>query len=407
MDDVVYDNTVVTSFDYFWSRETEDQILSFRFAGANDSDLIQGVEYRFQLSRLYARLEQKKTGLTYTFGRQSINKNGINGRFDGLHVAWQATPGMILGFEIGTPVDSVRDRLFDTSRVLYGASVEFPQVLPNTDLSFFAIQQNAGSFTDRQAVGFEFQYTASGLSMYGVFDYDLYFSEINFARISATWTFADNSSLTLGADHVQSPYLALSNALIGQTVTTLDQLRAIYTENEMKRLALDRTTATSSITLAYSRPLNDLWQVTVDATLFHTEGNPASGGVPANPAPGEEFHGSVNAYGHDIFRPSDVVSATLRYANTASSDLYLIDGYYRFQVNEDTRLRPRLKIGYRDLASGGNELFAIPSVTLDYKLRENTYFEPETGDRWSTLKQPTFKQKSNDVFAFVGLRHEF
>lgn len=407
VDDFVYQNTLVTSADFFWSKETRDQKLSFRFAGANDSDLIAGAEYRFQLSRLYARLEQKTLGLTYTFGRQSITRDGVFGRFDGLHVAWQAAPKTLVSLQVGAPVFSVRDRLFDFNRVLFGASVKFQDIRPNTDLSFYAVQQNAGAFIDRQAVGLELDYQGPKGSVYAVWDYDTYFQETNFARATATWTFPDDSSVTVGADYLQSPTLSLSNALVGQASTTLDQLSTIYTEDEMKQLARDRTTASSSITLAYSRPLNPLWQMTIDATLFHTDGNPASGGVPKIDAPGTEFFTSAGFYGNGIFRPSDVVSATVRFADTASSTLYLVDSYYRFRLNEKVRLQPRLKVGYRDLTAGGNEFFAIPSIKVDYEVKDKTFLEVELGDRWSSLKQPTFKQESNEVFAFLGLRYEF
>jgi len=205
-----------------------------------------------------------------------------------------------------------------------------------------------------------------------------------------------------------SPYLTLTNALQGQTATTLDQLLAIYTLDEVKQLALDRTTETASLTVNYYKPINDIWQVSADATLFYTGGNPASGGIPAVAAPGVDLFLSTGVYGYGVFNESDVVNTTFRYANTSSSDLYLLDGYYRYWVNDKLRVRSRLKLGYRDLkTSGGQEIFAIPSVTAEYELTDETTLDLELGDNFSRTRLPGSKERANEVYMFFGVRRDF
>ena len=407
VDDFIFENSLVTTLDLFWSRETKDNKLSFFVVATNDTSFIDGTSQDPQISRLYARYEQKGPGLTYTFGRQSINQNGVFGRFDGAHVAWQVRPNAVIGFQIGSPVDSVRDPLFEFDRLMYGASVNFTDALPDIDVSLYAIQQNVGSLTDRQAIGSEVEYQTDTNRVVASLDYDLSFSKFNFARISGSHIFKDNSTLSLGLDLVQSPYLTLSNALQGQSVNSIKALRAFFTPAQIRQLAEDRTTGSVSITTAYSRPLNQNWTATVDGTLFRSQGSPASGGVPALPSPGFEYFASFGLFGNNVFRDSDVVSTTFRFADTSTSRLYLADAYYRFKPFEKLRVRPRVKFGHRGFKSGGHELFSEPSITIDYRLTKEVRLELEVGERFSRVKRPASKEKSKEFYLFAGIRYEF
>jgi hypothetical protein len=407
VDDFIFENSLVTSLDLFWSRETKESKLSFFIVATNDTDFIGGTSQDPQISRLYARYVQKGPGLTFTFGRQSINRNGVFGRFDGGHLAWQAKPNITVGFQIGSPVDSVRDPLFEFDRLMYGVSVDFEDALPNVDVSVYAIQQNVGSLTDRQAIGGEVEYQNDTDRVVASLDYDLAFDKFNFARISGTRIFKDKSTLTLGVDLVQSPYLALTNALQGQTANSINALRALFTPAEIRKLAEDRTTASASVTVAYSRPLSQNWNATVDGTLFRAEGNPASGGVPAIASPGYDYFASLGVFGTNVFRESDVISTTLRFADTSTSTLYLTDAYYRFKATKKLRIRPRVKLGHRSFKSGGNEIFSEPSITIDYKLTKQAKVELEVGERFSRIKRPGSKERSKEVYVFAGIRYEF
>ncbi|WP_372605267.1 tol-pal system YbgF family protein [Actibacterium sp.] len=406
-DDFVYENALVTSLDLEGRYETQDSILTWRISADHEADFLNGFSQSIQLSKLYGQIEYKDSGTRLSFGRQSLNNSGVFGRFDGGRASFKIGDNMRLNVQGGSPVDSVRDPLFQFDRTMLGVSLDYEDIVPGGNLTVYAIEQRAGSLTDRRAVGAEFQYSDDHNTLNASFDHDIYFNKLNFARISGTHIYADNSSLTLSADYVMSPYLSLTNALQGQTITTLSELVAANTLAEVEQWAVDRTTPSSSISAAYSHPLNETWQITADATVFDTSGSPASGGVPAVPAPGLEYYASVGFVGTGVFSDTDVVATTFRYANTASSVLYHVDSYLRYDVTDKLRVKPRLKVGYRDLTSGGHEVFAVPSITANYEIAENTDFELELGDNWSRTTTSTTKESANDVYVFVGLRRDF
>ena len=407
-DNQVFQNALVFSLDVEGHREAEGYALDWRLQASEDLDFAAGGATRFGLSRAYGELSFPDSPFKLKFGRQKLNSSGVFGRFDGVLLSYAPNERITARSVLGLPVNSTRDPLFGSGKRLVGLSLDVNDLRPNLDGSIYAVRQTDGGFLDRQAIGFEGQYMTDTASAYGLVDYDTSFGKLNTARLSGTLIFPDQSSISASVDYSNSPTLTLGNALIGQSVSTLQQLNASYTLDQMRQLARDRTTETRSLTLAYSRPLNDSWQLSLDTTLFNTGGNPASGGVAAVPAPGLEVYASAQVVGSNVFRDGDTVSASARIADTSSSSLLLLDGYTRFSWNENLRLKPRLKLGRRNVkSSGSTELFAIPSISADYQLNDRMSFELEVGGRVSNLSAPSFSQESNEAFATAGFSLEF
>ncbi|WP_298432496.1 hypothetical protein [uncultured Jannaschia sp.] len=407
VDDFVLQNSLVNGVNFRGVYETADYILSWRVDGALEF-AFDDEEENVRFSRLYVDYDPKHSDLSYRFGRHLVRSGGVFDRFDGLTASWRRDEAFSAHFQIGSPVDSVRDPLFEFDRLTYGISLEFEEVFSHTDLSIYAFEQRAGSVVDRRNIGFELEYEDDVFFASAAVDYDISLDKLNYARISATRRFEDRSTLTFSLDYVQSPTLALTNAEQGQAGQTLDQLLETFTLAEVRQFALDRTTASRSATLSYFRPWNDTWLFNADATVFQTEGNPASGGVPAIAAPGTDVYASIGVFGSGVFSESDVLSASLRYADTSSATLGLIDASYRFRPTDRLRVRPRLRLGHRDLkASGGTEIFAVPSVTIDYEVRDSTQLELEVGGRLSRTRTPTTLDNRTETYAFLGIRQEF
>ena len=404
----VFQNALVTSVDVQGHKKLENSTLDWRLQGDMENDFTSSGTLRFGVSRAYGEMSFADQRYKLKLGRQKLDSAGVFGRFDGALLSWSPSEKITTRAVLGAPVDSTRDGLFQSGKLLFGVSVDVKDLRPNLTVSAYAVHQTNDSYTDRQAVGIEGQFLNDTTSVYGLLDYDTYFNRVNTARLSGTLIFPDNSSFTASADFLHSPTLSLGNALQGQSVSTLSQLNASYSLAQMRQLALDRTTDTSSLTLAYSKPLNDTWQLSVDTTLFNSGGTPASGGVSAVPAPGLEVYASAQVVGTSVFREGDTVSGSARIANTSSSSLFLLDGYTRFSYGEKLRLKPRLKLGYRDVkSSSSTELFAIPSITADYELNDRTRFELEVGTRVSNLAAPSFTEESNEGFASIGVSLNF
>ncbi|MEQ1651152.1 MAG: autotransporter outer membrane beta-barrel domain-containing protein, partial [Hyphomicrobium sp.] len=281
-------------------------------------------------------------------GRQTRNTGGVLGRFDGGLVSWQATPWLRWNVVGGSPVASRRDDPFKDEKFFYGTSIDFGPFLGGFDFSLFTIAQQAQGLIDRAAIGAELRYRDAHKSAFATVDYDVHFQEFNAAIFSGTWTFADKSTLHGGADYRKSPYLTSWNALQGQQFLTLFDLLKLRTRHEVDQMALDRTTAYTSATIGYSRPLTDKLQVNVDATTAHIDGTIASFGVDAAPSTGNELYLSGQLIGSNIFAPEDLFIFGTRFADRQDSNTYAVDFSMRFPLTPDWRINPRLMLSYRD-----------------------------------------------------------
>jgi hypothetical protein len=82
--------------------------------------------------------------------------------------------------------------------------------------------------TDRTAVGGELRYSDEHFFAASYVDYDVYFGDLNTALLTGNWQITRASNLTFFADYRNSPLLASWNALQGQPVDGLDELRELY-----------------------------------------------------------------------------------------------------------------------------------------------------------------------------------
>jgi tetratricopeptide (TPR) repeat protein len=409
----VFDNSLVTSLDISDTIETEAFTLNWRFNGEYQADLIDSTNSKLSISQAYGDFAFNNN-LGLRVGRQTRYDGGVFGRFDGALLTWPVRENISAKFTAGLPVNSTSDGLFSSDLFTLGASIDVEDLRPGLDVSAYFIHQTSGSFTNRQAVGLEVQYQNDSISGFAVLDYDLYLGGLNLAKFSGTKIFENQSTLTFSADYARAPLLTLANATTGQdndadgSTDSLSVLSGFYTLDQIKQFALDRSAATTSLSLAYSVPVNETWMASVNVSAFYTGATPASAGVLAVPSNGVEFYLSAQLVGSSVFSERDVVSISARYADTASSQLVLLDGYRRFQVGENMRVNTRLKLGHRaTFSDNGSEWFAVPSVNLTYMQSETVDLEMELGSRLATKNSDTGQEQSSELFLFAGITKQF
>ncbi len=356
----------------------------FRFSGSEEHRF-QTEEDLYSASALYFETTIREWGTTGRVGRQTLNSNGVTGRFDGGFASWQTSPWLRLQVVGGSPVASRRDMPWQDDRYFYGASANFGPFWGGFEASVFGIEQRSREYLDRQAVGTEIRYLDETKSAFLTVDYDVYFNELNAAIYNGTWTLPDKSIIRAGADYRKSPYLTSWNAIQGQVgVTSLYDLLKLRTQEEIRQMAIDRTATYQSVTAGYTRQITDKLQLNLDATAAHIDGTIASFNVDATPDTGDEFFYSAQLVGTNIITQDDLWTAGVRYSDLNDSDNYAVDLSTRYALTKDLRVAPRLSAGYRsgtktDLA----EYTLLPTLLVDYFLAKDLNFEVEVGNKWS------------------------
>jgi tetratricopeptide (TPR) repeat protein len=409
-DEVVGQSSVLSDFDLVTRRRGDRFDFSSRSTIGHLYDLLsegEGPGSRSRVYYMYADLVDNQWNVSARLGRQSLPSSGVLGRFDGAQLGWSFLPDARLNILTGYPVDSADDSI-NTDRFFYGLSTDFSSVLELFDLSLFYNTQEVDGIEDRQAVGSELRYFDEARSLIMLVDYDLAYSEINSFVTLGNWAFPNRMTLNAMIDFRKSPLLTTRNALIGQGVSSIDELLLIFREEEIRQLARDRTGDIQTYSLGVSAPLFDRFQINGDATMVNYDGTVASGGVPAVPDSDGNIYYSMTLIGSSLLMEQDTSIFGLGYVDgdMVSTTTLTIDSRYR--VTRGMRINPRLRFSRRDIERTDSEQWiATPSLRMLYRFARHYEVELELGGEWSNQKTDTESFDYNSYFIYAGYRADF
>lgn len=405
----VYQNEILSSGDFYLRGDNEDYTAEMRLSTYYEKGLgEQAYIDSKNLSTIYVDGRMKKTGMGLRVGRQSKSTGGVFGRFDGAVGTYEPIKDLKIQAVGGSPVYSRDASLFADNRYFYGASVEY--TLPSREWagSTYFIQQNISDIVDRRAVGAELRYLGKKLNGYSAADYDIYYSQLNNAYVSATWLPRDGTSIYGTADYRRVPFLLTSNALMGQNYSKLTTLVDDMGIDTVNQWATDRTASSETLTLGGTQNITKDWQIALDATIANYSGTPASGGVDGTPAPGLEYYGSVQLTGMNLWKENDSATFGLRYSGSQASNMYMADATFRIPINDDLRLGPRIRSSMTISKIADQQTYLLmPSLTARYRISKQWSLEGELGARWQDTVTPIGSNINVDVLATIGYRFEF
>ena len=406
----VHQNEMLTSLDMtaIWNNDqTKGKI---RFSGTE--------EYRFDNSKNLAGIAAlsvdtlvKDWNLRSVIGRQSLNTDGVLGRFDGALLSWQPLSMLRLDLVGGSPALSRFDMPFKDQKYFYGAGIGLGPFV-GLETTLYAIEQRDRWLVDREAVGADVRYFDETKFAFGNVDYDVHFQRLNAAIFSGSWILPDKSTIYGGADYRRTPYLSTWNALLNQPFATLYDLIKAQNGAPLQQLAIDQTPIYKSAMLGFSHPLTDKLQVSADATVVNLT-QPISSIVGLDPAlaalpAGNEYYYAAQLIGNNVVKDGDMYIAALRYSQLANSTRYVLDFNSRFPLTNDWRISPRLRLGYaKGRGTDLTEYTVLPSLLVDYYWTKELNLEAEVGVQWTDSTQAGIKTRNTEVMATIGVRYDF
>ena len=353
----------------------------------------------------------KDWNLRSVFGRQTLNTDGVLGRFDGALLSWQPLSMVRLDVVAGSPALSRFDLPFKDEKYFYGAGIGLGPFV-GLETTLYAIEQRDRWLVDREAVGADVRYFDESKFAFGNVDYDIHFQRLNAAIFSGSWILPDKSTIYGGADYRRTPYLSTWNARAQSAFRhALRHAQGSNQQEQLQQLALDQTPIYKSAMIGFSHPLTDKLQVSADATVVNLTQpispiglDPSLAALPA----GNEYYYSAQLIGNNIVKDGDMYIAALRYSQLATSNRYVLDFNTRFPLTNDWRISPRLRLGY---ATGrGNDLTeytVLPSILVDYYWTKHLSLEAEVGVQWTSTTQSGIRSCDTEVMATVGVRYDF
>jgi len=402
-------NALVSGADITASISNDRFDASLRLSGSHTKDFIEdGKGDTGAISALFIDIADSATRLAARFGRQTRSTGGVLGRFDGGLVSFDATDNVRVNVVGGAPVIRSRDLFVDDSRRFVGASVDVNQIVEGLDTTVYFIHQNVDDLVDRQAAGFELRYVDDHRSAYGLFDYDTFYDSLNLALFNGTWRLEDNTTFNVAFDYRYAPTLMTIDALQGQGVETIDELRSTFTDDDLYFLAEARAGRTKSGSFTVSHPLSEKFQMNAGVTLANMSPTEDAGGVMGQPGTGVEAFYSAQLLATSLLMEGDLTTVGFRYDDMSAASRYVVDLNTRYPFSRKIRISPRMRLAQRDSKTVDQTQFTVkPSIRINYIPTRLFQLELEAGGEWTNTDNTLDSETIKGYYFIGGYRLDF
>jgi tetratricopeptide (TPR) repeat protein len=362
---------------------------------------------QFRFIETYYEASYRKTGTSGRIGRQLLRIGGIRKRFDGLSAGYQINPDMRLNFLGGFPVDIENKTSVNRNKTFYGFTFETGTFLDHWDMNLFYFDQQVDGLTDRTNIGTDVHYRDKTILFFGMIDYDLFYEELNNLQFNANFTLDHGRTVYINAFMHKTPILSTSNALIGRTEPTIEELKKTLNIEQIYQLAKDRTANSQTATIGGTQQLTENIQTTADITFLRVGETVASGGVPATPEIGPDYYLNLQLISNNFFVKRDTNILGIRFYNSDASNTTSLIANSRFPITSQWRINPRLQFDIRKFSDGRTQQKLRALLKTDYYYTNRVRFDFEIGyeDNTEDASGPTLG--NDNLFFILGYRWDF
>jgi hypothetical protein len=375
---VVAVNGLFTSADVITSHRSDSLDLTMRISTNGLYDFTSNNDSTYQTTTAYFDAQQKDWGVDVRVGRQSQQSNGVLGRYDGAQVQYNVNSWLRVGALGGYAVDYSQNA-FSSDRPVYGVNARVVALGGALEFAPFFIEQQANGVLDRRAVGMETRYFNDNVSAFSLLDYDTYHQALNTTYTMLNWRFDGGLTTYATFDRRRSPYLTTENALIGQGVSNLGGLENTYDSQQIQQLADDRTARLTLASVGFDKDLSNRFQVGSDVSYSDYSSTQTSGNVEGTPSR-QDYYYTLRFRLDEAFGAQTYAAWYLRYADGTDSRTSSFFWNNRFTFWQRWDFYPRFRVDYTDFTdTNQSQWFFEPSLRLDFRPKQNLYFELETG----------------------------
>ena len=402
-------SSLMTGFDTTWRSRSDKYMTEAVAIGSYELSFLDSNDNKIRISRLHIDFGDTAETITSRLGRQSSSKGGVLTRFDGGRLGYLVTDKIRLNVVAGFPVNLPYDGL-ETDKYFYGINFDLGRFADHWDFNTYFINQLSDDIADRRAVGGEVRFIGERGSFYSLLDYDILYDDVTVFLFTGNYLLPDKKTqINFQADFRGVPILSTSNALIGQISPSLEDLEDAIGEDELRRLASDRTLDSNFATVSISHPMTDSIQIAGDISWSKIDAAPASGGVEAFESTGDDFYYSLQLIGSGMIKSGDVSSVGLRYADTFYRDTYTFKLNSSYPLDDiNFRISPRVQVDYREnkLRTGDQWRF-IPGLRLEYIFGRDWRFEIDGEYRYADKELEGIADGKDGYAISLGFRKDF
>ena len=386
----IVNKALVTDVDFLAQRKSNDSVFAFQLDAGWQKDFLDDDD-QTRISQANVSYIDTNRDFRIALGRQSRRIIGLYGRFDGITYEDISHSDYRFNYALGYLVQSSYDT-FDDDNPFVAVNMEHS---PNRwlDLDLYLIHQEIAGLIDRQAIGVEYYLHKDASFLFGVFDYDLFFEQVNNLSIVSSYQVTHQWTFNFNIDRRKSPLLSTKNALQGQLVESIDDLRSMFSDDEIYQLAEDRTSSSKSLLLGASYRIDASRQLYFDVNHFELDSTLTSGGVAGNPAT-SNTQISADYFFRGLFYSDDYSGIGIRMTDSSTRESTSIRLRTRFSGNGGIIYEPRILVSSRRSKDDDLEqLIVNPVIKLKYRSSRRLTFEGALGLEYSDFDLPDFDRQ--------------
>ena len=380
----------------------------FQFTADDSFDfLADDKKNEFRFIEMYYDFAQRNTGTSARIGRQRLRIGGLYTRYDGASAGYQITPEIRLGLLGGIPVETEDKTSINEHKKLYGATFESGTFLNNWDMSLYHIIQTVDDIDDHINTGSEVHYRDKTLSAFGLIDYDSLFNVVNIAQLNTNLIMDGGRTAYFSAFTRKAPLIATSNALVGRTETSIEEMLQTLNIEQIHQLARDRTANSQTTTVGGSQPWTEKTSISADLTLSRIGSTVESGGVAATESTGTDVYVGTQLVINGLLLSNDTSVLGIRLLNTKASDTISLIANTRIPITREWRVNPRLQYDIRKLSDGRKQNKLRTLIRTDYRYLRKVRLDFEIGYDSIDETSGTGAFNNSSLFYSLGYRYDF
>ncbi len=423
-----------TNLDLTWRRRDQDEDLRLVFRDSYQRDITRDLN-KVRLSAMYVDYRSFADGTSLKLGRQSPSGVGVITRFDGVQAGYTLFPKFRANAVVGKPAD----KLMDTSRYFYGASLEAEALTQKISGSLYINRGMIDGVVDRNAFGTELRYFDGGLNASFLFDYDTLLKVVNIGTIQGAWQLESGTAFNFTFDRRMVSMLTLSNALYFSQSTVcptappgstqlpspfrnINDLLACYGSLAALRENVHEITAMySQGTVGVTKPLNQRWQIGGNIGFMNIgQVAPVPDVLPqGQPGTGNMLNGMLQLIGSNLYSSRDSSVFSLNQAqsplvldgvgNSVGGGIHgtLLSYNNSTGVGERWQIDPALRL-YHQTNHLGEKLDRVaPSFRLSYKVTRQFTTDADYSFEQTTEHKQNQTLTSRVQTYSIGARYDF
>lgn len=397
-------SSLVTSIDLTARARSENYDTRIVLRDTDVQNFLDSQRDTNQVTAAYFDIRHLASQWHLRLGRQTASTAGVFGRFDGLQASLQAAPSWRLGAVAGTPVEFTT---FDSTRRFLGLTAEAGPFLDRWSGSGYVIEQRIDDLVDRRAVGGDLRYFDATGSLYALVDYDIFYKELDIFLVQGARSFDGGWSITGLYDQRKAPPMLTSNALLGETTTSIDQLLTTLSREQIHALARARTADSKLAFLGLTRQFNPTWQAGLDLRLTNIGALPPSGTLPATPSTGDVWSVGLQVTGTNLLGRRDLTVLNLNSIDSPTYVGHSVTLNHLQVLAERWTLEPSIRY-YRQTDTAQVRLRRVsPTLRVYYRPRERISLEGELAWEGTLTESATVTDDTTRRYFSLGYRWDF